>query len=235
VLGFGLFGGSNGYWRADSLRAVKLDPSALTEDIDASVRLLRSGGRIVADPGIVSAEMAPPTIGALCHQRMRWGQGWYQVTRRHLASVMTDRHMSLRQRLGVAWVFGFGTVMAWIGALVLPLSLAGWFSHEHTATSPITSALFAFGTLAFIAQIAVAYGHALPESRRPSVFASYVVANLVFYAYLRVALVRLSHLHEMVGMNQWRVTPRARPKSRSGSSRETSASLQPSCSTATDT
>jgi len=218
VLGFGLFGGSNGYWRADSLRAVKLDPSALTEDIDASVRLLRSGGRIVSDPGIVSAELAPPTMRALCHQRMRWGQGWFQVTRRHLASVVTDRQISIRQRLGAAWVFGFGTLMAWVGALVLPLSLAGWISHEHTATSPITSALFAFGTVAFVVQIAVAYRHALPDSRRPSVFASYVIANIVFYGYLRVALVRLSHLHELMGLNRWRVTPRARSESRRGQS-----------------
>jgi hypothetical protein len=124
--------------------------------------------------------------------------------------------------------------MAWIGALVLPLSIDGWISHGHRATSPITGALFAFGTVAFVVQIAVAYGHALPESRRPSVFASYVVANLVFYAYLRVALVRLSHLHELIGLNQWRVTPRARPEGRASSRRETSTALQPSCSAASD-
>jgi hypothetical protein len=147
---------------------------------------------------------------------------------------MADRQISVRQRLGVAWVFGFGTLMAWIGALVLPLSIAGWISHEHAATSPITSALFAFGTVAYVVQLAVAYGHASPETRRPSVFASYAVANLVFYAYLRVALVRLSHLHELIGLNQWRVTPRARPEDNARGRRETSTALQPSCSTASD-
>jgi len=208
VLGFGLFGGSNGYWRADTLRAIRLDPSALTEDIDASVRLLRSGGRIVADPAIISSEMAPPTIRALCRQRLRWGQGWYQVTRRHLIPVVTDRQIGLRQRLGAVWVFGVGTVMAWIGAFVLPFSIAGWISSGHSSTPRIASILFAFGTAVFLVQIAVAYRHALPDSRRLRVFGAYIVANLIFYAYLRVALVRLSHLHELAGMNEWRVTPR---------------------------
>lgn len=46
AFGFGLFGGSNGYWRAAALKATRFDPSPLTEDIDASMRLLREGGRI---------------------------------------------------------------------------------------------------------------------------------------------------------------------------------------------
>lgn len=209
LFGFGLFGGSNGYWRADALRAIRLDPTALTEDIDASVRLLRSGGRIISDPGIVSSEMAPPTMSALFHQRLRWGQGWYQVARRHLTPVVTDRQIGLRQRLGVVWMFGVGIVMAWIGAFVLPLSIAGWISSGPSSTPKIAGILFAFGTVVFLVQIAVAYRHALPDSRRASVFVAYILANLLFYAYLRVALVRLSHLHELAGLNEWRVTPRA--------------------------
>src|SRR5438445_6109730 len=98
---------------------------------------------------------------------------------------MADRQIGMRQRLGVAWVFGVGTIMAWIGSLVLPLSLAGWMSSGRSSTPLMVSVLFAFGTIAFLVQVAVAYGHALPASRRPSVFAAYVLANIVFYAYLR--------------------------------------------------
>jgi cellulose synthase/poly-beta-1,6-N-acetylglucosamine synthase-like glycosyltransferase len=207
--GFGLFGGSNGYWRVDALRAVKLDPSALTEDIDASVRLLRSGGRIVSDPGIVSVELAPPSIRALCHQRLRWAQGWFQVRRRHLTGLIADRNLAMRQRAGAAWLFGVGPVVSWIGALVLPLSVYGWLDHDAPPTPTVVSFLFAFGTAAYLIQIAVAYRHALPEARRPSIFGAYVIANVFFYAYLRVALVRLSHVHELAGRSVWRVTPRS--------------------------
>jgi cellulose synthase/poly-beta-1,6-N-acetylglucosamine synthase-like glycosyltransferase len=209
VQGFGLFGGSNGYWQADALRAVKLDPSALTEDIDASVRLLRSGGRIIADPGIVSAELPPPSVRALCHQRLRWAQGWFQVARRHLSDVVADPTIAPRQRVGAAWLFGVGTVLPWIGAFTLPLTIHGWIWGDNSTWRPVVGLLFMFGTVAFVAHAAVAYKHALPGARRPQVFGSYLIANLIFYSYLRVALVRLAHLHELAGKTEWRVTPRS--------------------------
>ena len=48
--GFGIFGGSNGYWRASALERIRLRGSFLTEDIEASMRVLEAGGRIVNDP-----------------------------------------------------------------------------------------------------------------------------------------------------------------------------------------
>jgi cellulose synthase/poly-beta-1,6-N-acetylglucosamine synthase-like glycosyltransferase len=208
AFGFGLFGGSNGYWRAAALKAVPFDPSALTEDIDASVRLLRIGGRIVADPGIVSTELSPPSMRALCYQRLRWAQGWFQVARRHVAPVWSDDRMPLRQRLGIAWIFGAGALTAWIAALLLPLTIEAWISP--LTASLATRIFFTIGSGAFLFQAGVAYRHALPPTRRPAVFGAYVLATIVFYGYLRVALVRLAHIHEFAGRTEWRVTPRAR-------------------------
>jgi cellulose synthase/poly-beta-1,6-N-acetylglucosamine synthase-like glycosyltransferase len=51
--GFGIFGGSNGFWRADALRRHRLDPTMLTEDIDVSMRVIAAGGRIAVDPSLV--------------------------------------------------------------------------------------------------------------------------------------------------------------------------------------
>jgi len=208
AFGFGLFGGSNGYWRAAALKAVPFDPSALTEDIDASVRLLRIGGRIVADPGIVSTELSPPSLRALCYQRLRWAQGWFQVARRHVAQVWGDDRMPLRQRLGIAWIFGAGALTAWIAALLLPLTIEAWISP--LTASLATRIFFTIGSFAFLFQAGVAYRHALPPTRRLGVFGAYVLATIFFYGYLRVALVRLAHIHEFAGRTEWRVTPRAR-------------------------
>ena len=88
VHGFGIFGGSNGYWRASALERIRLRGSFLTEDIEASMRLLAAGGRIVNDPGLISRELAPETISALWKQRMRWAQGWFQVSVRHLPPIL---------------------------------------------------------------------------------------------------------------------------------------------------
>ena len=65
------------------------------------MRVLEAGGRIVNDPGLVSRELAPDTVGALWNQRMRWAQGWFQVSLRHLWPIVRSPGLSLRQRIGV--------------------------------------------------------------------------------------------------------------------------------------
>src|SRR5438445_769062 len=42
--GFGIFGGSNGYWQAALLRQVRLRGSMLTEDIDSTLRVRQKFG-----------------------------------------------------------------------------------------------------------------------------------------------------------------------------------------------
>lgn len=208
VMGIGLFGGSNGFWRASALRAIRLDPTALTEDIDASVRLLRAGGRIATDSNIVSGELAPPSLGALCNQRLRWAQGWFQVGRRHLGRVMIDRNISLRKRIGVFWLWGWGTILPWIGTLSIPLTIHGWLHHDVSPWSRLIGYILLFGTVSFLVHVGVAYRKAVHGNRGPFVFGSYIAANLVFYAYLRVAIARLGHIHEFAGRTEWFVTPR---------------------------
>jgi hypothetical protein len=44
--GFGVFGGSNGYWRSPLLKRIGMLGSMLTEDIDSSMRVLAEGGNI---------------------------------------------------------------------------------------------------------------------------------------------------------------------------------------------
>lgn len=76
-------------------------------------------------------------------------------------------------------------------------------------------ALVTLGTVAFLMHTAVAYRHAPVGGRKLAGFAMYVVASVVFYAQMRVALVRLGHIHELLGRTEWRVTPR-NPTSGSG-------------------
>ena len=59
--GFGVFGGSNGYWRTSLLAETRMHGSMLTEDIDSTLRVLASGAKIASDPALVSYELAPPT------------------------------------------------------------------------------------------------------------------------------------------------------------------------------
>jgi cellulose synthase/poly-beta-1,6-N-acetylglucosamine synthase-like glycosyltransferase len=108
--GFGVFGGSNGYWRTDLLRAIRMHGFMLTEDIDSSMRVVESGGKIASDPGLLSHELAPVNLSALWNQRMRWAQGWFQVSRKHVWHGLQSEHLSIRQKLGLFYLLGWREV-----------------------------------------------------------------------------------------------------------------------------
>jgi cellulose synthase/poly-beta-1,6-N-acetylglucosamine synthase-like glycosyltransferase len=82
--GFGLFTGSNGYWRASLLRNLKMDGGMLTEDIDSALRAVSKGATTVHELNVVSYELAPTTFPAFWKQRLRWAQGWTQASMRHI-------------------------------------------------------------------------------------------------------------------------------------------------------
>lgn len=45
LYGFGIFGGSNGFWRTDVLARSRMHGTMLTEDIDSTLRALPEGAR----------------------------------------------------------------------------------------------------------------------------------------------------------------------------------------------
>jgi cellulose synthase/poly-beta-1,6-N-acetylglucosamine synthase-like glycosyltransferase len=100
--GFGLFTGSNGYWRAELLREHGMDVSMLTEDIDSTMRALGKGYRIVHDLNVVSYETAPTQLASFWKQRLRWTQGWTQVSVKYLPLVWKNTAMhGFTQRFGI--------------------------------------------------------------------------------------------------------------------------------------
>ncbi|MDT9593184.1 glycosyltransferase family 2 protein [Nocardioides zeae] len=213
VHGFGIFGGSNGYWRASALERIRLRGSFLTEDIEASMRVLAAGGRIVNDPGLVSRELAPTTLGALWKQRMRWAQGWFQVSCRHLSALLRAPDLTLRQKAGATYLLAWREVYPWIALMSWPLlGFLVWRDGGLDLTSP----LFGLVTLYVLAsgplQTAAAYRLAAPEVRRhPRWFLSALVLNLVFYTELKNLVNRVAHLKQLRGEHQWVVTPRTAP------------------------
>ncbi|TVY83844.1 putative glycosyltransferase [Lachnellula suecica] len=103
---FGLFCGSNGYWRTPLLRELKMDETMLTEDIDSALRAFGHGANAVHDLNVVSFELAPTTWPAFWKQRLRWSQGWVQASFRHFNLVWSHsevegKHRSFTQRFGL--------------------------------------------------------------------------------------------------------------------------------------
>ena len=208
--GFGIFGGSNGYWRAEALERIRLRGSYLTEDIEASMRVLAAGGRIVNDPGLISRELAPETPRALWKQRMRWAQGWFQVSTRHLRPILASPHLSPRQKLGATYLLGWREVYPWLSVLAWPLlGFLAWRDGGLEMSSPIFLLATVFITVSGPLQTYAAWRLATPEVRRHGWwFVGAALANLLFYTEAKNVVNRVAHLKQLRGEHQWVVTPR---------------------------
>jgi cellulose synthase/poly-beta-1,6-N-acetylglucosamine synthase-like glycosyltransferase len=202
--GWGIFGGSNGYWRTSTLRRIGLDSAVLTEDIDASVRLLRAGGRIVTDRTIISRELSPTTLGALWHQRLRWAQGWAQVAARNVSAI-ADPGLSPKQRTGLTWTLGVLQVYPWVAGQMFPL-LAFWTVTGrplHWVPLFVLTTVFTLAAplvrLLFVWRVAVC-----------PTWKQFVLSALFSFPYseLRNAAVRTAQVRELLGDRPWKVTPR---------------------------
>jgi cellulose synthase/poly-beta-1,6-N-acetylglucosamine synthase-like glycosyltransferase len=211
--GFGIFGGSNGYWRTTALERIRLRGSYLTEDIEASMRTLGAGGSIVNDPGLVSFELAPDTVGALWKQRMRWAQGWFQVSVRHLWPLLRNPHMTAKQRVGLAYLMGWREVYPWISLAAWPLlGFLIWRDGGLDLSAPLFVLITLFVTVSGPLQTLAAYRLAAPSVRRHKRwFVTAALLNLLVYTEAKNLVNRVAHLKQLRGEHQWVVTPRTAP------------------------
>ncbi|MER6142338.1 glycosyltransferase [Streptomyces sparsogenes] len=214
LYGFGVFGGSNGFWRTDLLARTRMHGSMLTEDIDSSMRALGEGARIAVDRTLISRELAPTTLRSLWNQRSRWAQGWLQVSLRHLWRALRSPAFTGRQKLGLLVLLGWREVQPWLTLQVLPvLMYAMWKAGGPTRIDwavPVCLLAMLVTLSAGVVQAAFAWRLAVPElRRRRSWFWRYLLVSTVFYTHFKNFVARQALLKEALRDRQWRVTPRA--------------------------
>ena len=212
IHGFGIFGGSNGYWRREMIERTRMRSFMLTEDIDSSLRVLRAGGRIVSDRGLVSTELAPDHVAALWNQRMRWAQGWSQVALRHLRAALRSKELTVRQRLGCLHLLGWRELVPWLSLQTLAI-LAYWLLRGDPAISWFVPIFVATTLLTFSAgpvQAWTAWRFSDPSvGRHKSWFFFYGLCSQLFYAEFKNVINRTAHIKEAMRERKWKVTPRA--------------------------
>lgn len=209
---FGIFGGSNGYWRTQLLRETRLRSQFLTEDIDSSIRAVRMGARIVNDPGLISRELAPVNFRALWKQRMRWAQGWFEVSLRHGHSAISPSGLSLRQRYGLWMLLGWRELFPWIASLMWP-TLAFFIWRDNGIDLAHAPQVFwlttAFTLTTGPILIAFAYKLGAPEIReRTAWWWQYVFVSVIAYSELKNIIVRVAQIRHILRQDEWVVTPR---------------------------
>jgi cellulose synthase/poly-beta-1,6-N-acetylglucosamine synthase-like glycosyltransferase len=212
--GFGIFGGSNGYWRADLLRSVRMHGFMLTEDIDSSLRVVEGGGKIASDPHLISRELSPTDLKGLTNQRLRWAQGWFQVSLKRFWPMMRSKHLTVRNKLGAIHLLVWREVFPWISLQIFPI-VAYWAWQAGGLDKlnwfvPILFMLTAATLATGPGQILFTWTLADRAHRKhPSWFLSYLAISFIFYSEYKNLLSRVAQIKEGLKERAWKVTPRS--------------------------
>jgi len=215
---FGVFGGSNGYWKTELLRQTRMRGFMLTEDIDSSIRITEAGYKIASDPLLVSRELAPLTLPALWNQRMRWAQGWYQVSMRHFWKALSSRTLTLRQKTGIVWLLGWRELYPWISVQMFPLVAYWAVKYGGLDKLDWLIPIFVLTTIFTLSvgpgQTLFSYLLAAPEVRKHKRwFIYYFFYTTLFYTEFKNTIGRIAQFKEIMGERNWKITPRARAES----------------------
>ncbi|GGC67603.1 response regulator [Hoyosella rhizosphaerae] len=209
---FGIFGGSNGYWRGEVLRNTRMHGFMLTEDIDSSIRSVTAGRKIVNDPLIISRELAPVTLKSLWNQRLRWAQGWFEVTLEHAISAIRSRNTSVRQKLGIFHLLVWREIYPWLALQVFPIlafmmwKAGGAGELDYLIPIFILTTIFTVATGPAVTIITYLLSH--PDIRQNKRWFLWYALVSIAYVNFRNAIAMVSQLRHIRGDVQWRVTPR---------------------------
>jgi len=146
---------------------------------------------------------------------MRWAQGWFQVSFRHLEPALRSRKLTLRQKLGLTQLLGWRELYPWLSLQVIPIL----FYHIVWRGEPVNwvAPFFLFTTLVMLsnrpAQILFTYYRADPQIRKQKGwFLFYFFVSLLFYTEFKNLISRVAHVKEFMRERRWVVTPRTRTK-----------------------
>jgi cellulose synthase/poly-beta-1,6-N-acetylglucosamine synthase-like glycosyltransferase len=147
-----IFGGSNGYWRTSVLKRIRFNPVMLTEDIDASMRTLLNGYRILHDRSIISTELAPVDLYAFWFQRKRWAQGWLEVGLKYQRRIWKSDKLNLWQKTFWTYLLYYCEFYSLVAVQIIPLLLS-LSLHRDSMPSAINHYLWFSTILSFVSGI----------------------------------------------------------------------------------
>ena len=208
-----LFGGSNGYWRTSAIRTIGFHAERLTEDIDATLRSLLRGYRIVHDPAIVTTELAPTTLRSLWLQRQRWSQGWIEVARKYLRRMIKSPRLDPFQKLcwGIMLVYSlcFHPLIWQMVPLSLSLLLCSpeqTFTLERWNLIIFSALLLSMGLQVIVAMCLLPTKYlSWQHGIRFCLFST-------FYFWFKSAIAIVAFHNHLCGCRTWHVTGRTRPR-----------------------
>ena len=217
--GFGFFGGSNGYWDYKTLQETGMDEGMLTEDIDSSFRAQAVGHKMTYDSTIVSYEEAPPTLLALFKQRLRWSQGWFEVTIRQRSLIVRGAPgLTSWSRFCIFMLLPFREMYAYLSSMKLPIAIV-YLVRSGCGVACLDMKLFALFAAFLTVPIWMTFSawfltfdrEKKVHYRMPALTSlDYVGYIFVIYVYefVKLHVTVLAHARHFLGLNAWVVTKR---------------------------
>ena len=221
LFNFGIFGGSNGYWKAEILKEIKMDGSMLTEDIDSSIRATLAGYKIGFSGEVISSELSPIREATLQKQRLRWAQGWAQVSLKYANKCICSDLLSIRQKLGLIYLLTWREIFPYMTFWPL-ICVAAHIKSGNNLDFRLFITLF--GAILFIFGICrvwviykVSKGPIKSKGRAFILFALFFPFYSIYMNYLQIC----AHGRSILSINAWNPTPREESKNGSKFSRTT--------------
>lgn len=207
-----IFAGTNGYWRTSALKEIGMDTRMLTEDIDSSIRGMLAGYRFVHDRSIVSSELATSTWQAWWHQRVRWAQGWLQVTLAHQGAIWRSPRLSLKTKLYWTYLLSWREVFPFLSLQVFALLAASvllgrpvpWFGNAYFVGTAVLTLVS--GPIAAICTYNVALWRTKRDLGRW--FVVYALTSLI-YTTAKNTVAMVAMVRQALGEQGWVVTRRS--------------------------
>lgn len=205
-----LFGGSNGYWRTSVLQQIRFNPARLTEDIDATMRTLLSGYRIVHDRSIVTTELAPIDFNSFWFQRKRWAQGWLEVSFRYQRRVWKSSKFTIWQKLYWTYLLYYCVIYSLCALQILPLVLSLLLYQGFLPSSDNPYLWFCTLMTFFSGVYQTLVTMRIAAIRYPVLYFAQHAVFIFGYTILKNALVVVGLYDHLHGHNHWVVTPRGK-------------------------
>ncbi|HEY9695135.1 MAG TPA: acyltransferase family protein [Oculatellaceae cyanobacterium] len=207
-----IFGGSNGYWNTSVLKRIRFNPTMLTEDIDASLRTLLQGYRIIHDATIVSTELAPTEFKSFWTQRKRWAQGWLEVSLKYQRHFWKSEHFNSWQKAYWTYLLYYREIFSLIALQIYAIVFSfilyqGYFpiwSHWYLLLTTIITLLS--GVYQTLITIQLGY-----QKYPLRYFTQYALITF-FYTTLKHMISLVALYDHLKGQTDWVITPRQKNK-----------------------
>lgn len=216
--GYGIFGGSNGYFKLNVIDDLRFNKDMLTEDIDLTFRALYKGYKIVYCRDCISTEEAPPSWKAFYKQRNRWSEGWFQVSLKHTIPCCfhLKSKMSFKQRLStfiflpmreLFQYFSFHTYLAAYSYLIRIYLISNTIeTTDAKLTLLVIINMIVPYILFYSALIQGLTGH-------PGWIKIFHPILCIYYDMCKTSIAMEAHARYIVGIKNWEITPRKKIES----------------------